>query len=103
MLINQYDITMATHYDITMGNDVARDVHCQITMGNNVAKDIHYDVIMSNDIAITMHNDVAMKVFYYVFSALCLIMILLWVVCNKNKNKFMFDQSVLENTFVVFV
>ncbi len=22
--INQYDITMATHYDITMGNDIAR-------------------------------------------------------------------------------
>ncbi len=25
--INQYDITMATHYDITMGNDIARDAH----------------------------------------------------------------------------
>ncbi len=48
-----------------------------------------------------MHNDVAMNLFYYVFSALCLIMILLWVVCNKNKNKFMFDQSGLENTFIV--
>ncbi len=29
--------------------------------------------------------------------------ILLWVVWNKSKNKFMFDQSGLENTFVVFV
>ncbi len=38
---------------------------------------------------ITMYNDIAMNLFYYVFSALCLIMILL---CNKNKNKFMFDQ-----------
>ncbi len=26
------------HYDITMGNDVARDVHCNITMGNDVAR-----------------------------------------------------------------
>ncbi len=94
--INQYDIRMVTHYDITMDNDVARDVHCKITMGNDVARDIHCDVTMSNDIAmctyhgITMHNDFAMNLFYYVVSALCLIMILLWVVCNKNKNKFMF-------------
>ncbi len=40
--INQYQsITMATHYDITMGNDVARDAHCEITMGNDVARDTH--------------------------------------------------------------
>ncbi len=45
--INQYDITMATHYDITMGNDIARDVHCEITMGNDVVRDIHCDVTMS--------------------------------------------------------
>ncbi len=100
---------MATHYDITMGNDVARDVHCEITIGNDIARDIHCDVTMSNDVAmctyhaITMHNDVAMNLFYYVFSALCLTMILLWVVSNKNLKKFMFDQSGLENTFVVFV
>ncbi len=42
--INQYDITMATHYDITMGNDIARDTHCEITMGNDVSRDIHCDV-----------------------------------------------------------
>ncbi len=106
--INQYDITMATRYDITMGSDVAKDGHCEITMGNDVARDIHCDVTMSNDFAmctnhdITMHNDVAMNLFYYRFSALCLIMILLWVVCNKNKNNVMFDQSGLENTFVIF-
>ncbi len=107
--INQYDITMATHYDITMGNDVTRYVHCEITMSNDVARDIHCDITMSNNFAmstyhgITMHNDVAMSLFYYIFSALCLIMILLWVVCNKNKNKVMFDHSGLENTLVVFV
>ncbi len=78
-------------------------------MGINVARDIHFDVTMGNDIAmctyhgITMHNDVAMNLFYYVFSALCLIMILVWVVWNKNKKKFMFDQSELQNTFVGFV
>ncbi len=32
--INQYDITMVTHYVITIGNDIARDAHCEITMGN---------------------------------------------------------------------
>ncbi len=77
--INQYDITIATHYDITMGNDI--DVHCEITIGKDVARDIHCDVTMSNDIAmctfhgIIKHNDVAMNIFYYVFSALCLIVL----------------------------
>ncbi len=28
---------MATHYDITMGNDVAKDIHCDVTMSNDVA------------------------------------------------------------------
>ncbi len=107
MEINQYDIIMTIH-DITMGNDVARDAHFEITIGNDVARDIHCDVTKSNDVAmstyhgIIMHNDDAMNLFYYVFSALCLIMILLWVVCNKNKNKFMFDQSGLENTIRCF-
>ncbi len=36
MEINQYDIKMATHYDITMGKDIGRDVHCEITMGNEL-------------------------------------------------------------------
>ncbi len=49
--INQYDIIMATHYDITMSNDVARHVHFDITMGNDIARDIHCDVTMSNDVA----------------------------------------------------
>ncbi len=30
MEINQYDITKATHYDITMVNDVAWNVNCEI-------------------------------------------------------------------------
>ncbi len=77
MEINQYDITMATHYDITMGIDIARDFHCEITMGN----DVHCDVTMSNGIdmciyhGITMNNDITMNLFYYVFSALCLIVL----------------------------
>ncbi len=69
MEINQYDITMATHYDITMGNDVARVVHCEITMGNDIARDIHCDVTLSNDIAMCtnhgiIHNDIAMNLIY---------------------------------------
>ncbi len=67
-----------------MGNDVARDIHCDVTMNN--------DVPMCT-CGITMHNDVLMNLLYYIFSALCLIMILLCVVLNKNTNKFMFDQS----------
>ncbi len=37
--INQYDITMATPYDFTIGNDVAKDVHYEITIGNDVARE----------------------------------------------------------------
>ncbi len=95
--INQLDITMDTHYDITMGNDVAMDAHCDITMGINFSRDIHCDV--------TMSNNIDMNIFYYTY-ILCSMpncVILLWVVWNKNKNMFMFDQSELENTFVVFV
>ncbi len=92
-----------------MGYDVASEPHCEITMGNDIARDIHFGVTISNDVVmctyhgITMHNDIVMNLFYYVLSALYLITILLWVVWNKNKNKLMFDQSGLENTFVVFV
>ncbi len=90
MEINQYDITMATHYDITMGNDITRDIHCDITMSNG------FDMCTYH--GITMHYDIAMNLFYYVFTTLCLIMIKLSVVCNINKNMFMFDQSGSENT-----
>ncbi len=35
----------ATTYDITMGNDVARDAHCDIKMGKNVT--IGTSIVMS--------------------------------------------------------
>ncbi len=81
--MNQYDITMATHYVITMGNNIARDAHCKITMRNDIPRDIHYhcDVTMSNDVAmctfhgITMYNDIVMNLFYCIVSVLCLFMI----------------------------
>ncbi len=96
--INQYDMTVATHYDFTMGNDVARDAHCKITMGYDVTSNIHYDITMSNDVAIctyhciTMHNDVCYE--HFLLCILCSIpncVILLWVAWNKNKNKFVFN------------
>ncbi len=46
--INQYYITMATHYDITMGNNVARDAHCE-------------------SYGITMHNDIIINLFIMYF------------------------------------
>ncbi len=45
MEINQWE---ATHYDITMGNDIARDAHCDITMGYDVTGDVHCDATMCN-------------------------------------------------------
>ncbi len=46
-----WSITMATHYDITMGNDIARDALCEISMGNDGVRDTHCDVTMNNDVA----------------------------------------------------
>ncbi len=40
-----------THYDIIIGNDVARDVHCDIIMGHDVVICTYHDVIMQTDIA----------------------------------------------------
>ncbi len=54
--INQYEITMSTHYDITMGNNVAKDVHCEITIGNDIAKDIYCNVTMTREISLHKHN-----------------------------------------------
>ncbi len=63
-----------------------------------------WQLIMTSQWVMTLPGtSVATNLFSYVFSILCLIIILLWVVCNKNKNKFMFDQSGLENRFVFFV
>ncbi len=41
--------------------------HCDVTMNNTVAMCTYH--------GITMHNDIAMNLFYYVFSALCLIVL----------------------------
>ncbi len=43
-----------THYDITIGNDVARD---EIIMGHGIVIDTYHDV--------TMHTDVATTLIYY--------------------------------------
>ncbi len=48
-----------THYDITMGDDIARDPHCDITMGNDVTREIDCDATMSNDVTMYLlwhHN-----------------------------------------------
>ncbi len=55
-----------THYDIAIGNDVARDVYCDIIMGLGIVMGAYHDV--------TMHTDVAWTLIYYVL--LCIITIL---------------------------
>ncbi len=57
-----------THCDITIGNDVARDVHCEIIMGLGMVMGTYHDV--------TIHTDVAATLIYYVL--LCPIMIFLF-------------------------
>ncbi len=55
------------HYidDITMGNDIARNVHCKIIMGKAVARDIHDGITMSNDIAVCTY-DITMYVIFFI-------------------------------------
>ncbi len=43
-----------THYDITIGNDVARDVHREIIMGHSIVMGTYHDVIM-HLLCITTH------------------------------------------------
>ncbi len=57
-----------THYDIIVGNDIARDIHCNVTMGNDIAMCTYH--------CIKMHNNITMNIFCYVL--LCQIMILLF-------------------------
>ncbi len=57
-----------THYDITIGNDIARDVHYEIIMGHSIVVGTYHNV--------TMHTDVAMTLIYYVL--LCPILIFLF-------------------------
>ncbi len=40
-----------THYDITIANDVARDVHCNIIMGHGVVMGTYHDVTLQTDFA----------------------------------------------------
>ncbi len=47
-----------THYDITIGNDVARDVHYEIIISHGIVMGTYHDV--------TMHTDVATPLIYNV-------------------------------------
>ncbi len=42
-----------THYDITIGDDVTRDVQYDIIMGCDVAMGTYHDVTMNTDVAMT--------------------------------------------------
>ncbi len=57
-----------THYDITIGNDNAKNVHCDIIMVHEFVMGAYHDV--------TMHTHFAKTLIYCVL--LCLIMIFLF-------------------------
>ncbi len=56
------------HYDITIGNDVARDVHCDITMGYDVAMGTYHDVTMHTDVARTIIYVLVRLIMIFLFS-----------------------------------
>ncbi len=44
-----------THYDITIGNDIAMDVHCDVIMSLDVIMGAYHDVTMHTDVAMDSH------------------------------------------------
>ncbi len=89
----------ATHYDITMGNDIAKNAHCDIIMllGTSIVMSQWVIALLCVHIIASQCIMTLLWTSFYVL--LCLFMLFLWIVWNKNKNKFVFDQSGLENTF----
>ncbi len=71
-----YFYVPCSHYDITMGNDIARDAHCNITMGNDIARDAHCNITMGNDIVTDIHCDVSMSNDVVMHASQCIIMLL---------------------------
>ncbi len=93
-----------THYDIKMGNDIARDTHCNTTMCNDIARDIHCDVTMSNDVVMCTSQCIITLLWTSFYVLLHLFIFLFHhktlyncthkslksiIVWHKNKNKFM--------------
>ncbi len=52
--INQYDITIANHYDITMGNDITKDGYCNVTMSNDIVMCIYHGSTIHIDVAVNL-------------------------------------------------
>ncbi len=42
-----------THYDITMGNDVARGIYCDVIMSDDIIMCTYYVITMLNGIAVS--------------------------------------------------
>ncbi len=64
-----YFCSSMTHYDITIGNDVARDVHYEIIMGHSIVVGIYHDVTMHTDVAMTLINYVLLgPIMIFLFS-----------------------------------
>ncbi len=56
-----------THYDITVANDVAREVHWDIIMGHDVIGTYH-DVTMQTDVARTLTYILLHPIMIFLFS-----------------------------------
>ncbi len=57
-----------THYDITIANDVSRDVHCDIIMGHDVVMGTYHDVTMQTDVASMLTYVLLHPVMIFLFS-----------------------------------
>ncbi len=57
-----------THYDITIANDVAKDVHCDIIMGYDIAIDTYHYVTMHTDVARTLIYVLLRPIMIFTFS-----------------------------------
>ncbi len=58
-----------TYYNITIGNEVTREVHCDIIMGHDVVMDTYHDVTMYNGVAwILIYNLLLCPIMIFLFT-----------------------------------
>ncbi len=82
-MISQWPFIMTSQWVMMLwGTCIVKSQWVMTLLGTSIVKQQWVDMCTYH--GITMHNDIAMNLFYYVLSVVCLIMILLWVVCNKN-------------------
>ncbi len=63
IMTSQWPVIMTSHHVMTL----LKMPHCDVTMGNDVARDIHCDVTMSNDATMCTYHSIVMTLLWTSF------------------------------------